>query len=72
MQTSGQIKMNSIPGKNNFKIIDIPESRGETEQQLTNSVTDKLKKQGVTLEQQGIIAIHRLPSKKHSIGPVIF
>ena len=57
--------------KNNFKIMDIVEENYETEEVLTEKVSSVLNKQGVNLSKEEIIAIHRLPTKKYGIKPVI-
>ena len=57
--------------KNNFKIMDIVEENYETEEVLTEKVSSVLNKQGVNLSKEEIIAIHRLPTKKSGIKPVI-
>ena len=58
--------------KNNVKIMNITEEGGETEQKLVTSVTDILKTRAdVDLKPEDITAIHRIPTKKGGIKPVL-
>lgn len=49
--------------KNNIKILNVPEKKDETEEVLTLSVQDILKKHEVSLSKDQILAIHRIPGR---------
>ncbi|MES9881224.1 MAG: hypothetical protein ABW185_10125 [Sedimenticola sp.] len=57
--------------KTNIKIMDIQEKPNETEGDLVKSVSELCQKQGVTLQQSKIVAIHRIPSKPNQTRPVL-
>jgi prefoldin subunit 5 len=59
--------------KNNAKILNIPEETRETEESLMTTVTNLIQtKSGVTLKPEDFIAMHRIPTKKGLIRPVLF
>ena len=57
--------------KNNIKIMNVEEEPSENEEKLTEKVCSVLSKQGVDLQKEEIIAIHRLPRRNQSRKPVI-
>ncbi|KAH3727950.1 hypothetical protein DPMN_053896 [Dreissena polymorpha] len=58
--------------KNNVKILNITKSSNETETSLTQTVSNILRTTAdVELKPEDIIAIHRIPTKKGAIRPVI-
>ena len=57
--------------KNNIKIMHVEEEPSENEEKLTEKVCSVLSKQGVDLQKEEIIAIHRLPRRNQSRKPVI-
>ena len=57
--------------KNNVKILDIKELPSENEESLTRTVTDTLNTQGIILKPEDIIAIHRIPTKKGNVRPIL-
>ena len=57
--------------KNNIKIMNVEEEPSENEEKLTEKVCSVLSKQGVDLQKEEIIAIHRLPRRNKSRKPVI-
>ena len=57
--------------KNNIKIMNVEEEPSENEEKLIEKVCSVLSKQGVDLQKEEIIAIHRLPRRNQSRKPVI-
>ena len=58
--------------KNNVKIMNIREASDKSQTILIDPVSNILKTTaGVDLKQEGIIAIHRIPSKKGTTRPMI-
>ncbi|KAH3837600.1 hypothetical protein DPMN_110997 [Dreissena polymorpha] len=58
--------------KNNVKIMNITESPDESETSLTQTVSNILRTTAdVELKPEDIIAIHRIPTKKGAIRPII-
>ncbi|KAH3851914.1 hypothetical protein DPMN_094401 [Dreissena polymorpha] len=58
--------------KNNVKIMNITESPDESETSLTQTVYNILRTTAdVELKQEDIIAIHRIPTKKGAIRPIV-
>lgn len=57
--------------KNNFKIMDIPEEGNESEEKLTEKVCNILRSQNAEVDKQEIMAIHRIPTSKGAIRPIL-
>lgn len=57
--------------KNNIKIMDITEEKNENTRELTDKVINILQQKDVILEKSEILAIHRIPTKKHHTRPVL-
>lgn len=55
--------------KNNVKIMEVSEN--ENIEELTNKVTELFQKQNITLLKEEIMAIHRIPTKRGGIRPVL-
>lgn len=51
--------------------MNVPSKEKETEEVLTTNVKEILSKQGITLEEEEILAIHRIPGKTDEIKPVL-
>jgi hypothetical protein len=58
--------------KNNVKIMEIPEDKNEDDEKLANTIKSVLQKHAnITLNNEDIVDLHRLPSKKGNIRPVL-
>lgn len=57
--------------KNNVKIMDVPEDEGESNSNLLTKVCDIFATQNVELAKNEIIALHRIPTRKGGIRPVL-
>ncbi|KAH3851343.1 hypothetical protein DPMN_093823 [Dreissena polymorpha] len=58
--------------KNNVKIMDVKIDGDESSETLITNVPNPFNNQGVILEKQDIMAIHRIPGRKGSTKPVLF
>ncbi|XP_052264474.1 uncharacterized protein PF3D7_1120000-like [Dreissena polymorpha] len=57
--------------KNNVKIMDVKIDGDESSETLITKVSNLFNNQGVILEKQDIMAIHRIPGRKGSTKPVL-
>lgn len=57
--------------KSNIRIMDIPEVGAESEEMLTEKVCNILKSQNAEVDKQEIMAIHRIPTRKGAVRPIL-
>lgn len=57
--------------RNNIKIANVEEVKSESQEQLETKVQEILKNHDIQLDESDIIAIHRTPSKRSDIKPVL-
>lgn len=57
--------------KNNIKITNVKQDAGEDAEKLQTKVNEILDKHGLKLDSREIIAIHRIPSRKTDIKPIL-